>query len=50
MSRFESISVQPPCSLCLCGDSLVAIYLPQRHREHGGCTEKTEIRTYREEG
>jgi hypothetical protein len=50
MAQFDSISVQPPCPLCLCGDSLVGIYLPQMHRGHEGCTEKTEIRPYQEEG
>src|SRR5215475_7623821 len=30
-------SVQPLCSLCLCGGSQQQ---PQRHREHRGCTEK----------
>src|SRR6267143_5269602 len=36
MSQFDSISVQPPCSLCLCGDSLVGIIY------HRG-TENTEV-------
>src|SRR6185436_6446296 len=31
-------SVQPLCSLCLCG--VCDRYKPQRHREHRGCTEK----------
>ena len=39
MSQFD-FSVHPPCSLCLCGYRFFATLLPQRHREHGGCTEK----------
>jgi hypothetical protein len=35
-------SVQPLCSLCLCGVFLLGIHLPQRHREHRGCTEKSQ--------
>ena len=34
-------SVQPLCSLCLCGVFLLGIHQPQRHREHGGCTKQT---------
>ena len=37
--------MQSPCSLCLCGGWLLRIHSPQRRREHGGCTEKGEIRT-----
>ena|ERR1043165_8258452 len=37
----EDFSVQPLCSLCLCGVFLLGIHQPQRHREHRGCTEKS---------
>jgi len=37
-------SVQPLCSLCLCGVFLLEIPQPQRHREHRGCTEKRVAR------
>jgi len=33
-------SVQPLCSLCLCGLLFREDPPPQRHREHRGCTEK----------
>src|SRR6185503_7821302 len=36
----SDLSVQPLCSLCLCGYKECAIQQPQRHREHRGCTEK----------
>src|SRR6185369_8747552 len=39
LNRF---SVQPLCSLCLRGDFPAS--KPQRHREHKGCTEKSQIR------
>jgi hypothetical protein len=42
-----ALSVQPLCSLCLCGVFLLGIYQPQRHREHGGCTEKSAVWTFR---
>src|SRR6185295_20177960 len=35
-------SVQPLCSLCLCG--VLWPHQPQRHREHRGCTEKSQIK------
>src|ERR1044072_426948 len=35
----DEFSVQPLCSLCLCGVLLLGIHQPQRHREHRGCTE-----------
>ena len=38
-SLLEVISVKSPCSLCLCG-WVCYDHLPQRHREHGGFTEK----------
>jgi hypothetical protein len=34
-------SVRPLCPLCLCGELLAANQLPQRHRGHRGCTEKS---------
>src|ERR1043165_2330953 len=40
-------SVQPLCSLCLCGVFLLRIHQPQRHREHRGCTEKSAVRTFK---
>src|SRR6185503_9035234 len=36
----SDFSVQPLCSLCLCGYKECAIQQPQRHTEHRGCTEK----------
>ncbi len=39
------ISVRPPCSLWLRGESFTRRNSPLRHREHGGGTEETEIRT-----
>src|SRR6185369_2680181 len=39
-------SVQPLCSLCLCGVFLLGIHQPQRHREHRGCTEKRACMTF----
>src|SRR5687768_8223909 len=39
----SDFSVQPLCSLCLCGYRECAIQQPQRHREHRGCTEKVGI-------
>ena len=39
-SLHMGFSVQPQCSLCLCGVFLLGIHQPQRHREHRGCTEK----------
>jgi len=43
---FWDFSVQPLCSLCLCGVVLLGIHQPQRHREHRGCTEKSAIETF----
>src|ERR1043165_2335957 len=39
-------SVQPLCSLCLCGVFLLGSHQPQRHREHKGCTEQSAIETF----
>src|SRR6185369_6244167 len=39
-------SVQPLCSLCLCGVFLLGIHQPPRHREHRGCTEKRAYMTF----
>src|SRR4029078_12303614 len=39
-------SVQPLCSLCLCGVFWLGIHQPQRHREHRGCTEKRAFVTF----
>src|SRR6266511_3239330 len=39
------IPISSLCSLCLSGESFFSNCSPQRHREHGGCTEKTDIRT-----
>ncbi len=39
-------SVQPLCSLCLCGVCLLGIHQPQRHREHRSCTEKKAFVTF----
>jgi hypothetical protein len=36
-------SVHPLCSLCLCGDFPFEFFKPQRHREHGGCTENFKM-------
>lgn len=36
----SEFSVPPLCSLCFCGESWLSVYLPQRHREHGGFTEE----------
>src|SRR5689334_22346739 len=36
-------SVQPLCSLCLCGFCSFRVEQPQRHREHRGCTEKSKL-------
>src|SRR5215207_8398284 len=35
----SDFSVQPLCSLCLCGSDWLG-KSPRRHREHRGCTEK----------
>src|SRR4029079_2792378 len=35
----SAFSVKPPCSLCLCGECLLGVFSPQRHREHRGGTE-----------
>ena len=35
----SAFSVKPPCSLCLCGECLLSVFSPQRHREHRGGTE-----------
>src|ERR1043165_5642714 len=40
-------SVQPLCSLCLCGVFLLGIHQPQRHRVHRGRTEKSAVPTFR---
>src|ERR1043165_8443942 len=40
--RTALFSVQPLCSLCLCGVFWLGIHQPQRHREHRGCTEKSK--------
>src|SRR6185369_5668345 len=39
-------SVQPLCSLCLCGVFLLGIHQPPRHREHRDCTEKRAYVTF----
>ena len=36
--------MQPLCSLCLCG--LYCPESPRRHREHRGCTEKKQVKTF----
>ena len=42
MNGGDAFSVQPLCSLCLCGGSFVQPDQPQRHREHRGCTENNQ--------
>src|SRR6266498_6123061 len=39
-------SVLPLCSPCLCGEYLLKAYSPQRHRAHGGFTEKLKLGHY----
>jgi hypothetical protein len=46
-NELRQCSVQPLRSLCLCGGRLTtSIHPPQRHREHGGNTEKTGLPHY----
>ena len=46
VSRSRAFSVQPLCSLCLCGVALLGIHQPQRHKGHRDCTEKSAIETF----
>jgi Fe-S-cluster-containing dehydrogenase component/CRP-like cAMP-binding protein len=38
-------SLSPLCAMSPCDESFLRVYSPLRHRDHGGCTEKTETMT-----
>jgi hypothetical protein len=46
----SAFSVRPLRSLCLCGEALLGIFPPQRHRERKGRTENFKSARHRENG
>src|SRR6185295_1900904 len=42
-SLASASSVPPLCPLCLCGESLLGFFSPQRHKEHRGSTEEFKL-------